>query len=129
MPTAFHGHVFIGVSFDGFIARRDGDIKWLTERGLEFDTTGFAEFMARMDGLIIGRATYKTVAEMDEWPYADKRVLVVSTTLAPSAASRDSVSVCSSVASALDQFESEGRSHAYVDGGKLIQSFLREGLI
>ena len=30
MDAPFTGHVFLGMSVDGFIARLDGDIAWLT---------------------------------------------------------------------------------------------------
>lgn len=127
MPE-FSGHVFIGVSLDGFIARPDGDLKWLTERDLPFEETGYEEFVSGVDALIMGRSTYEIVAAMDEWFYT-KPVFVLSTTLDPSTIERDDVSVHRSIDAALEAFGEAGFTNAYVDGGATIQNFLRLGLI
>ncbi|MBI2692039.1 MAG: dihydrofolate reductase family protein [Solirubrobacterales bacterium] len=124
----FSGHVFIGVSLDGFIARPDGDLKWLTERGLPFEETGYEEFAAGIDALIMGRSTYEIVAAMDEWFYT-KPVFVLSTTLDPSTVERDDVSVHRDVDSVLEAFGAAGFTKAYVDGGATIQNFIRLGLV
>lgn len=127
MPE-FSGHVFIGVSVDGFIARPDGDLKWLTERDLAFEETGYEEFMAGIDALIIGRTTYETVLAMDEWVYT-KPVFVLSTTLGAADITRDDVSVHHDIDSIVQAFTDAGHTNAYVDGGATIQNFLRLGLI
>lgn len=127
MPE-FSGHVFIGVSLDGFIARPDGDLKWLTERDLAFEETGYEEFTAGIDALIMGRSTYETVAAMDEWFYT-MPVFVLSTTLDLSTIERDDVSVHRDIDSVLNAFTEAGFTNAYVDGGATIQNFLRLGLI
>jgi dihydrofolate reductase len=124
----FNGHVFIGLSVDGFIARPDGDLSWLTERELEFESTGYKEFTATIDALIMGRSTYEFVEALDDWPY-EKPVFVVSTTLDPASVTRDDVQIHPSIEAALEAFAAAGFTEAYVDGGKTIQSFLRAGLI
>ena len=45
MPT---GHVFIGTSLDGFIARKNDDIAWLTEYPTLGEDHGFNAHMARV---------------------------------------------------------------------------------
>lgn len=127
MPD-FVGHVFVGVSVDGFIARPDGDLKWLTERGLPFEATGYDDFMEGIDALIIGRTTYETVLAMDEWFYT-KSVFVLSTALDPKTIERDDVVVHRSIESVVAAFTEAGHTNAYVDGGATIQGFLRAGLI
>lgn len=124
----FSGHVFIGVSVDGFIARPDGDLKWLTERDLPFEETGYEAFTESIDALIMGRSTYETVLEMDEWFYT-KPVFVLSTTLDADKIVRDDVSLHRSIDEVLAVFAEAGYTNAYVDGGATIQSFLRRGLI
>lgn len=119
--------MFIGVSLDGFIARPDGDLKWLTERDLPFEETGYEEFVSGMDALIMGRSTYEIVAAMDEWFYT-KPVFVLSTTLDPSTIERDDVSVHRSIDAALEAFAEAGFTNAYVDGGATIQNFSAPGI-
>src|SRR5262249_5860289 len=68
--------VFIGASVDGFIARHNGTYDFLNEGGNI--PHGFDEFFATIDTLVIGRGTFETVLAFPEWPYAKKRVVVLS---------------------------------------------------
>src|SRR5580700_6757782 len=68
--------VLIGTSVDGFIARPNGDLDFLPPGGGE--PHGYAEFMANIDALVIGRKTFETVLAYPAWPYGDKRVVVLS---------------------------------------------------
>src|SRR5262245_62225204 len=75
--------VFIGVSLDGFIARTDGSLDWLSPAGDE--PHGYDEFMATVDALVIGRKTFEKVLTFDAWPYGVKPVFVLSSRPLPSA--------------------------------------------
>ena len=74
------GHVFIGTSLDGFIARENGDIGWLLSRNEPGENYGYDEFMARIDAIIMGRGSFEAVQDSDPWPY-ERPVLVLSRTL------------------------------------------------
>ena len=52
--------VFIATSLDGFIARRDGGIDWLSIVETPGEDYGYAKFFADVDALILGRGTYDT---------------------------------------------------------------------
>jgi dihydrofolate reductase len=125
------GCVFVGTSLDGFIARENGDIDWLTAAGDELGETGYDEFFAGVDAMVVGRATFDTVSTFPEWPYAGKRVLVLSRTLLRSTAevSHPDTSVHATLGDVLSVLRAEGRRRVYVDGGRTIQSFLRAGLV
>ncbi len=68
--------VFVGTSVDGFIARRNGDFDFLPEGGGE--PHGNDENMSNEDVLVIGRNTFEKVLTFEKWPYAEKRVVVLS---------------------------------------------------
>jgi dihydrofolate reductase len=125
--------VFIAVSLDGFIARPNGAIDWLTEPGeaTESEDYGYKEFMGSVDALVMGRNTYELVLTFNEWPYAGKRVVVLSSGF-PRIPDHLSASVecmsCSPAELALRLSENGVRT-VYVDGGKTIQGFLKAGLI
>ncbi len=68
--------VFVGTSVDGFIARPNGDLDFLPPGGGE--PHGYNEFIATVDAIVIGRKTFETVLAMEDWPYGDKRVVVLS---------------------------------------------------
>lgn len=74
MPSRFR--LYIAVSLDGFIATPDGGVAWLDDYpSSEF---GFDEFLASIGTVVMGRATYEQALGFGEWPFAGKRVVVLS---------------------------------------------------
>ncbi|MEU7003352.1 dihydrofolate reductase family protein [Nonomuraea sp. NPDC046570] len=123
---SFRALVQIGTSLDGFIARLDGDIDWLTERGAQAGDTGYEAFMAGIDTLAMGRKTYEKVLTFGFWPFEGKRVAVLSTRLTTD---DPNVTVHRSLDELLAGLDAAGAENVYVDGGQLVQTFLREGLL
>ena len=122
--------VYIGTSLDGFIAKRDNDIEWLVQFQNSEVGRDFEEFIERVDGIVIGRATFEKVLDFPFWPYT-KKVFVLSKTLkeVPDKL-QDKVTILSLAPKALINYLTKlGHSCIYVDGGKVIQSFLRDDCI
>lgn len=121
--------VFIGSSVDGFIARPNGDLDFLPEGGGE--PHGYNEFMASVDALVIGRKTLETVLTYAEWPYGDKRVVVLSTRPIDLSVVRGGnvEQMAGHPADIVSKLATSGAHHLYIDGGVTIQRFLRAGLI
>jgi dihydrofolate reductase len=121
--------VFIGTSVDGFIARPNGDLDFLPAGGGE--PHGYAEFMASVDALVIGRKTFETVLAFPAWPYGDKRVVVLSSRPVDLSAARGGVveQMAGPPAEIVSKLAARGARHLYVDGGITIQGFLRAGLV
>ena len=126
------GKVFIATSMDGYIAREDGDIEWLSSRDDPSEDHGYNSFIENIDGIVFGRGTYEAVIKMEGWFYS-KPVVVLSSSLKPDdipSNLKDKIQILSaSPKEAAKFFENKGWKNVYVDGGKVIQSFLREGLI
>lgn len=124
--------VYIATSVDGFIARPDGDVAWLdeTEPLGDGEDAGFGAFFGSVDVLVMGRGTFEKVLEFD-WPYGDKPVMVLSRTLqSVPEARRETVTIERSAPHELsEKLTQAGYKRAYLDGGKVIQSFLRAGLV
>ena len=122
--------VFVGVSVDGFIARPDGGLDWLPTDG---EAHGFDEFMASVDALVMGRNTFETVMGFGEWPYGDKRVVVLSSRPLDLSVARGQGGVVDQMSGTppeiVARLAGQGARHLYVDGGITIQDFLRAGLI
>lgn len=122
--------VFIATSLDGFIAREDGSLDWLLGQSGGTDH-GYQDFIASIDTLVMGRNTFEKVLTFGSWPYAEKRVVVLSSgsPTVPEELS-PSVEVLSLEPPDLMSHLSEtGTRRVYVDGGQTIQRFLRAGLI
>lgn len=121
--------VFVGTSVDGFIARHNGDFDFLPEGGGE--PHGYDEFMASVDVLVIGRNTFEKILTFEKWPYAEKRVVVLSSRTVDLSTVRGAVveHMFGSPAEIAARLVASGAKHAYIDGGITVQGFLRARLI
>jgi dihydrofolate reductase len=122
----FRTHAFLGLSLDGFIARPDGDLAWLEKRGEEAGDTGYDAFIAGIDTLVMGRDTYEKVLTFGFWPYEGRRVEVLSTSLHTD---DPRITVHRDFAALVAALTARGARNVYADGGKVVQTFLRAGLL
>ena len=125
---------YIATSLDGFIARKDGSIDWLIEANAAIpqgEDCGYSEFMRTVDVLVMGRNTYEQAASFPSWPYKGRRVIVLTSRSVQFRQGQDIWLEESREAphDLLKRLSSEGCRHAYIDGGKVIQSFLSCGLL
>ena len=122
--------VYVAASIDGFIARPDGDVDWLPSPP-EGEDFGWAEFIANIDAIVMGRATFEKVLTFGSWPYEGTPLTVLSRTLREIPAHLEGKAALSTLAPAalLEELAASGHRRIYVDGGSLVQSFLREDLI
>jgi len=122
--------VYVGTSLDGFIAKKDGDIDWLVKYQNKEVHVSYNEFISRIDVMVIGRGTFDKVITFPEWPY-EKKVFVLSSSLKqiPDFLNEKATLVTMKPAALLGYLIGKGYSNIYVDGGKVIQSFLKEDLI
>lgn len=127
------GHVFMAMSLDGFVARPDHGIDWLMKQPDTDGDAAFREFFGSVDGMIMGAGTFRTVLGFDQWIYGDKPIRVMSRSLTREdvpEGRRKTVEVTRQDPKALmEMVEIEGWKRAYVDGGAVVHSFLRAGLI
>jgi dihydrofolate reductase len=133
--------VFIATSADGYIATQDGGVDWLENSGNpEVDMgdqsdMGFRNYMASVDCMIMGRKCMDKISSFnltpEQWPYGDTRIIVLSNTAKEAPENlRGKVEIYSGdIPTLITQLESEGFSHAYVDGGTTITSLINLQLI
>lgn len=124
--------VFIASSLDGYIADRDGGIEWLhSYPDPDNSDMGYGEFMSGIDALLMGRNTFETVCGFDmDWPYS-KPVFVLSNSLSqiPEKFKGKAEPVRGHLSEVVKQINERGYKRLYIDGGRTIQSFLRDDLI
>lgn len=133
--------VFIATSLDGYIAKMDSSVDWLhTVGNIEADMgdeqdMGFKRFIHSVDCMIMGRKCMEVISKMnipsEQWPYGNIRILVLShSMLTPPENLTGKVEMyAGDILSLMDQLALEGVSHAYIDGGMTITSFLNLKLI
>ena len=69
MPTFI---LYIATSINGYIARSNGSIDWLTEFETSTEDYGYAEFYGSIDALVMGSKSYEQVLDFGEWADAGK---------------------------------------------------------
>ena len=115
---------------DGFIARKDGDIGWLTPFANDEAIHAYEELINRIDAIVIGKNTFETVLAFPSWPYT-KKVFVLSSSIkqAPDIVKEKVTILSMKPGELLNYLSGKGFSSIYVDGGKVIQDLLKEDLI
>lgn len=80
--------LFIASSVDGFIAGPDDNLEFLALVEKEGEDYGYADFMANVDTVVLGRKTYDKVMQMDmPFPYGTRECYVITHTPKPDAGS------------------------------------------
>lgn len=119
--------VFIAISLDGYIARPDGGIDWLSIVESPGEDYGFQEFFDSVDVVLLGRNSYDKVLGFPEWYYPNKRVIVL--THRPTESRHGEEFYSGDVETLVRQLGERGVRRVYVDGGIVIQQFLAAQLI
>ena len=131
-------NVFIATSLDGFIARENGGIDWLSDGGgsaavqaTDGGDYGYTAFFESMDAIVMGRNTYELARTFSNWPYGKTPVIVLTSRplKIPKELSKTVESMAGTPKAIADRLASRDLTQLYVDGGKTVQQFIDAGLI
>ena len=122
--------VHIATSADGYIARPDGDLEWLTSRPAPAGFYGLNAFMRSIDTKLLGRKTYEASLRMGAKFDSKSRSIIFSR----HARQADAPSGVEFVDCAIGPFvsrlrEQPGKNIWLMGGGELIASFLDDHAI
>ena len=124
--------VYIATSLDGYIADKNDGLDWLESvPNPDNLDLGWADFMDRIDAMVMGRNTFEKVCSFDcDWPYS-KPVFVLSNSLVslPEEYKGKAELIKGSLSEVLGNIHQKGHTQLYIDGGITIQNFLKEDLI
>lgn len=123
--------LYIATSLDGFIAREDGSIDWLTEYENNSETDyGYSEFYSSIGTVLMGRKTYEQALEFGEWPYREKKTYVFTQQKKPLHHGKNVEFISGNIAEFVSLLkESTDRDIWLVGGSQLIKVFLKENLV
>jgi dihydrofolate reductase len=128
--------VYVAASLDGYIAKSDGNIEWLSgpDNSYDDDSEGgisYNSFIATVDAIIMGRNTYEKALTFGFWPYNGIDVIVLTSRSlnTPSSLSGKIRIMNADPLTIAEHLSNEGKKHLYIDGGITIQRFLQSGLI
>jgi len=122
--------VHIAASADGYIARLDDDLEWLTSRPAPEGFYGMNAFMKSIDTTLLGRKTYEMSLRLGAKFDSAARTIVFSRHAPPA----DAPSGVEFMSGAIGPFvsrlrEQPGKDIWLMGGGELIASFLDEQAI
>ncbi len=130
--TILSNIVYIGTSLDGYISAPDGNLDWMSYIPIpEGDDLGFAEFISRIDAVVMGRLTFETLVGFGVgWPYPVPGLVLSSTLSSAPPDLADHVEFANGTPHEIVELaKAKGFENLYIDGGQTIQNFMREDLI
>ena len=122
--------VNIATSADGYVARPDGNLDWLTERPAPKGFYGLPEFERSSDAKILGRKTFDRSLQMGARFGADAVHYVFSRRPPPASVPVGVNFVTESIGAFAERLRTQaGKNVWMMGGGEIIGSFLDEGAI
>lgn len=120
--------VFIAASLDGYIAKKDGDIGFLSCVETPGEDYGYAEFIKGVDTVLMGRKSYDKVLSMDaSFPRAGRKCYVVSR---KRKGSDERVEFVRDPAKLIEKLRKTPGKDVFCDGGaELIHALLKKDLV
>lgn len=121
--------VYVAVSADGFIGRRDGSVDWLDNPSLKGDH-GMGVFYRSIDTCILGRKTYDLSVKFGMADgYGGKKNYVFSRTLSKAASPKINL-VSEDVHVFSERLRSQKGKHVWLVGGaELVAAFVDSGQV
>jgi dihydrofolate reductase len=121
--------LYIAMSLDGYIAKQDDDISFLTAVEQEGEDYGYSKFIETIDVVILGRKTYDKILAMGiALPYGDRKVYVLTRTPKPDSGNIQFYS--GSLPDLISILKNQEGKHIYCDGGaETVHQLLQDDLI
>jgi dihydrofolate reductase len=121
--------LYIAMSLDGYIAKPDDDIGFLSVVEQEGQDYGYEAFVKTVDAVIVGRKTYEKVISMGfDFPHADKDSYVNTRTPRPDIGKVKFYT--GDLKSLVQKLKSKEGKNIYCDGGaEIVNELLKFDLI
>ena len=130
MPKRRNVIVNIGTSADGFIARPDGDLEWLTSRPAPKGFYGMGDFVKSIDTKVLGRNSYEASLRLGAKFEPPTRYIVFSRQPRPADAPLGVEFVSEAIGPFMRHLRDQpGKDIWLMGGGDIIASFLDEQAI
>lgn len=121
--------LYIATSLDGYIAKLNDDLSFLSVVEQEGQDYGYSDFVKTVDAVIVGRKTYDKVISMGfDFPHADKDAYIITRTPRKNVGSVKFYS--GDLKALVDKLKSENGKNIFCDGGaEIVHELLKENLI
>lgn len=121
--------LYIAASLDGYIAKPNDDLAFLSIVEKEGEDYGYSEFIKTVDTVILGRRTYDWImAHVPEFVHADKETYVITRTARPDVGKTHFYT--GQLKDLINDLKSGEGKHIFCDGGaEIVHEFLMHDLI
>ncbi len=121
--------LYIATSLDGYIAKPNDDLSFLSIVEQEGQDYGYADFVKTVDTVIVGRKTYDKVISMGfDFPHADKDAYIITRTPKPTIGSVKFYS--GDLKTLVGKLKTESGKNIFCDGGaEMVNELLKDNLI
>lgn len=120
---------YIATSLDGYIAKPNDDLSFLSIVQKEGEDYGYNDFINSVDTVILGRKTYDWVmTQVPEFPHADKVSFIITRTARPGIGKTNFYT--EKLKDLILRLKAEKGKNIFIDGGaEIVNELLKEKLI
>lgn len=121
--------LYIATSLDGYIAKPNDNLDFLSIVEKEGEDYGYASFIKSVDTVVLGRKTYDwIIAHVPEFHHADKKTYIITRTARPDAG--NITFYTEDLKDLILKLKSETGKNIFIDGGaEIVNELLKENLI
>lgn len=121
--------VYIAMSIDGYIARPDDDISWLSSVEVPGEDYGYSQFINTVDTVILGRKTYEKVLSFGiPFSHSNKQCYIITHT--PKASEGNIEFYTGDIPALVTKLKSGQGKNVFVDGGaQVVNEFMKHKLV
>jgi len=129
MQTSRKVILYIAASLDGYIAKPDDDLSFLSIVEQEGEDYGYNDFLSFVDTIIIGRKTFDwVIGQMGKYPDEGKKVYIISRTEKPK--EEYLTYYTGNIAELILNLKTQNGANIFINGGaQIVHELLKERLI
>jgi dihydrofolate reductase len=129
MTTSRKVILYIATSLDGYIAKPNDDLGFLSMVQKDGEDYGYTDFVNSVDTVILGRKTYDWVRkQVPVFPHADKHCYIITRTARPAIGMTEFYT--GKLKELILRLRSKQGKNIFIDGGaEIINELLKENLI
>ncbi len=124
--------LYIAQSLDGFIARPDGNLDWLTSTpNPQTGDYGYADLFSSVGTIIMGRKTYEAIIGFGlDWPYSDYDTYIVTKNSNLTVHTPNTSPLTGNLKDFVTELKKTAQKDIWlVGGGQVITEFINEDLL
>jgi dihydrofolate reductase len=121
--------LYIAMSLDGYIAKPNDDMSFLSIVEQEGEDYGYAKFISSIDTVIMGRKTYSWImSQIRNFPHADKDSYIITRT--PRPAIENTKFYTGNIRQLIIDLKKVSGENIFIDGGaEIVNELLKDHLI